>query len=408
MTDSAGPGAAGGTDDRPGDTTAGHDAVEAKGHQDDLSTWVALFYDLVFVAATLIFTKGIEHVHPAAGAFWITCVFAAAWWIWYSTTVLADRLLPADIFHRLLLLFQMLLIVLMAMEARVSVEHDSTYLGIEFGLLLITVAILYFRGARGSGPGAQAAGRLAAVNTVAALCFFGGCLIGEPERLVAFVAGLGISVVGTGVFWHGRIVLSADDERHYVERMAAFTLIVCGEAFIENALAVSGATISTIDIASLVFEFILVFALFSSYFENIPSSGVNPRAFRQSSALHLILQICVAASAVSATKLIGHSLDQRIDDAEILRLTLPLVVFYVALSGLDACSRRRPIAPLAILHLATAAMVGAVGVLAWFVPWIHFAEALPMLGAVAVAQLLVAALLRSRTIVLEAEVLVSS
>ena len=53
-------------------------------------------------------------------------------------------------------------------------------------------------------------------------------------------------------------------------------------------------------------------------------------------------------------------------------------------------------------------MVGAVGVLAWFVPWIHFAEALPMLGAVAVAQLLVAALLRSRTIVLEAELLVSS
>jgi low temperature requirement protein LtrA len=56
-----------------------------------------------------------------------------------------------DLPHRLLLLFQMLVIVLMAMEARVSVAGDSAYLALEYGLLLLTVGFMYFRAARLGG-----------------------------------------------------------------------------------------------------------------------------------------------------------------------------------------------------------------------------------------------------------------
>ena len=366
-----------------------------------LSNWVALFYDLVFVAAILIFTKGIEDVHPTTGAFWIVGVFVAAWWIWYSTTLLVHRIQVADVVHRMLLLFQMLVIVLMAMEARVSVDDDSALLGFEFALLLVSVSVMYLRAWRTSNPAARAAGQLAAVNGVAALCFLLGITVGEPLRLAIFVTGLLISVVGTAIVWHGAVVFATGDEAHYIERMAAFTLIVCGEAFIENALAVSGATISTIDLGSLVFEFVLVFALFSSYFEDIPPAGINPRRFRSWSGLHLVMQICIAATAVSATKLVGHALGERVPNDEILRLTVPLVVFYLALSGLDVCSRRRPVAPLATLHLVTAGAVGVVGVLAWYVPQIHLAEALPLIDVVAVAHLIAASKVRRLTEVLD-------
>ncbi len=366
-----------------------------------LSNWVALFYDLVFVAAILIFTKGIEDVHPTTGAFWIVGVFVAAWWIWYSTTLLVHRIQVADVVHRMLLLFQMLVIVLMAMEARVSVDDDSALLGFEFALLLVSVSVMYLRAWRTASPAARAAGQLAAVNGVAALCFLLGITVGEPLRLAIFVTGLLVSVVGTAIVWHGTVVFAAGDEAHYIERMAAFTLIVCGEAFIENALAVSGATISTIDLGSLVFEFVLVFALFSSYFEDIPPAGINPRRFRSWSGLHLVMQICIAATAVSATKLVGHALGERVPNDEILRLTVPLVIFYLALSGLDVCSRRRPVAPLAVLHIVTAGAVGVVGVLAWYVPQIHLAEALPLIDVVAAAHLIAASKVRRLTEVLD-------
>jgi len=113
------------------------------------------------------------------------------------------------------------------------------------------------------------------------------------------------------------------------------------------------------------------------------------------------MQICIVATAVSATKLVGLDLGEHIPNDEILRLTIPLIVFYLALAGLDACSRRRPVAPLAILHLVTASAIGVVGVLAWYVPQIQLAEALPLIDLVAVAHLIAASKVRRRTEVLD-------
>ncbi len=370
---------------------------------EQLSTWVALFYDLVFVAAILIFTRAVEDVHPRTGAFWIVAVFAAAWWIWYSTTVLAHRLQVADLTHRLLLLVQMVLIVLMAMEARVSLDGDSATLGFEYAALLLTVAALYLRARRAGGPGSTPAGRLALVNLVAALCVLVGTPVPEPVRLAVYLVGLLVSVVGTAVVWDRGSELTPAVERHSIERMAAFTLIVCGEAFIESALALSGATIVTIDVTSLVFEFVLVFALFSAYFETVPPAGIDPDRFRPWSALHLVVQVAVAASAVSATKLVGDHLAGGVPDAEILRLTTPLVVFFLAMAGLDACTRRRPVAPMALVHLATAALVAVVGAVAWYVPGVHLEEALPLLDVVAVGHLVVVARMRPRCTVVALE-----
>ena len=350
--------------------------------EEGLATWVALFYDLVFVAAILIFTRAVEHIHPQTGAFWIVAVFIGAWWIWYSTTLLAHRLQQADLVHRLLLLVQMLVIVLMAMEARVSVDGDSRVLGIEYAVLLATVSVMYLRAWWGTGPGGPAAGRLAAANLAAALVVVVGVLVPEPARLVCYLAALAVSMGGTAVPHHGRAP-HGDGQG--------------GEAFIESALALSGATIHSIDVVSLVFEFVLVFALFSAYFGTVPPAGIDPGRFRPWSALHLVLQIAVAASAVSVTKLIADSVRSHVPDAEILRLTVPLVAFYLALAGLVWSTRRRPVAPLAVLQVATATAVAVVGTVAWFVPWIHLDTALPLLDAVAVSSLVVAARVRPRT-----------
>jgi low temperature requirement protein LtrA len=385
------------------DRTDHHDPIGpgAEEPANHLSQWVELFYDLVFVAAILIFTKGVEHVHPQSGAFWIVGVFAASWWIWYSSTLLMRRFHQADVVHRLLLLVQMLLIVLMAMEARVSVHNDATLLAVEFGLLLSTVAAMFARAARAGGPYAGAARRLAACNAVAAAVFFLGSAIPLPARIAVNTFGLVIVTVGSIVIWRSLVPFTDDDEDHFIERMAAFTLIVCGEAFIENALAVSGATISSIDIGSLVFEFVLVFAVFTSYFEDVPSGGINPRRFGLWSGLHLVIAICIGATAVSATKLIDVDGSHHVPDSEILRLTVPLFVFYLTLAGIDACTRRRPLGPMRSVHLVTSGAVLVVGAVAWYTPAIHLAEALPMIDVVAVGHLIAVARVRPRTTVVD-------
>jgi low temperature requirement protein LtrA len=122
-----------------------HDGGRDSAVPDQMSVWIELFYDLIFVAALLVLSVAVAHAHPSSQITWLVLVFAAVWWVWFTTTVCANRFHMLDLPHRLLLLFQMLVIVLMAMEARASVAGDSDYLAAEYGLLLLTVSLMYFR-----------------------------------------------------------------------------------------------------------------------------------------------------------------------------------------------------------------------------------------------------------------------
>ena len=373
---------------------------------DHMSIWIELFYDLGFVAAILIISVAVAHVHPSSGIIWLVLVFAALWWVWFTTTICANRFHMVDLPHRLLLLFQMLVIVLMAMEARVSVAGDSAYLALEYGLLLLAVGFMYFRAARlGGSSDSGYAVRLAVLNAVSAVCFFVAVLLPESARLILSAASLVLLVIPSIIILQHVNDFSDNDEKHLADRMGAFTLIVCGESFVEIAISVSGATIDKVDVVALVFEFILVFALFTSYFDDIPAAGLNQRLFGGWASLHLVTQICIAGTAVAASKVVNIDTSHRLPDIEILWLTVPLAILYLALAGVGVCTRRRPVGPLAVARVLTAVGVAVAGVAAWWIPWIHMAEALPILAAIAVIHAFVAVRLRARTLVIDATAL---
>jgi low temperature requirement protein LtrA len=226
--------------------------------EDHMSRWVELFYDLAFVAAILILSSAASHAEAVSSYGWIALVFAASWWVWFVTTVLANRYHMTDSLHRVLLLFQMLVIVLMAMETRTSVGRESRYLIGEYGVLLVTTAFVAYRGARRADANSVYAYRLAAASIL------GAVFLAQPWRGVVAGVALAVAVVPSIASVHQLEDFDEEDEAHLVDRMGAFTLIVCGESFIEVALSVSGGSLATIDVVSLVFEFVLVLAVFTS------------------------------------------------------------------------------------------------------------------------------------------------
>jgi len=364
---------------------------------DHMSTWIELFYDLIFVAAILIFSEAVAHVHPSSGLAWIILVFSASWWVWFTTTVCANRFHMTDLWHRLLLLFQMMVIVLMAMEARASLTGDSTYLALEYAVLLATIAAMFWRAMRHGGTDRRYAQRLATLNGVASAAFFVAVFVPETARLGVVAIAFAFLVVYSTVESQHLSDFSARDERHFVERMGAFTLIVCGESFIEVAISVSNKSLQSIDVVSLAFEFVLVFAIFTGYFEDIPAAGVNQRRFGWWAFFNLVAQICIAGTAISASKLVNLDAAHRLPDTEILQLMVPLAALYVALAGISACTRRRPIGPLVACRLVTAMAVVVLGLAAWWIPWIHMAEALPIFVAIAIVNAVLVVRLRSGT-----------
>ena len=62
-----------------------------------MGVWIELFYDLVFVAAILVFSSAVSHLHDASRIAWVVAVFCAVWWVWLSTTMFTNRFRMADV-----------------------------------------------------------------------------------------------------------------------------------------------------------------------------------------------------------------------------------------------------------------------------------------------------------------------
>jgi low temperature requirement protein LtrA len=298
---------------------------------------------------------------------------------------------------------QMLVIVLMAMESKASVQGHSALLCWEFALLLATLAIMHVRAARLGPSDRLYARRMVALSTVGVVVFLATVTLPEPWRLG--VAGVALVALVAAALLSIRSLspLSAADEDHLIERMGLFTLIVCGEAFIEVAITISDESFTRIDVVSLIFEFVLVFALFTGYFEDIPAAGLLQRRLPAWAVAHLLAQVGVAAIGVGASKLVDLHTSARLPDTEILKLTVPLAMVFLALAVVGVCTRRRPLRPLATSRMAAAVLVIVVGVVCWVLPFVHVAEALPLFCAVAVLNAVAVMRLCPRTMVMPAE-----
>lgn len=348
-----------------------------------MAVWLELFYDLVFVAAILVLSDAASHGHDAARILRVIAIFVALWWVWLSTTLFTNRFRASDIVHRLLVLGQMFVVVLVAMEAHAGVKHDATYLSLTYAALVASIAVMYTRAARTTPHKSGDAQRRARLAWAGTGLFLVAAALPWPVSSALWVVGLAALIVSTlaGTLAEGDAGL---DEHHLVERMGAFTIIVCGEAFVKVAIAVSGSSVLEVDVIALFFEFVLTFAIWTSYFEDVPQAGIRADRLHAWFMSHLLLQLAIAGTAIGVAKLVKVGpLDHLLSD-DILEITGTLATVYVALAIIGACTRRVPIGGLVTLRLATAGVVVAVGIGAWQVDFVDLVEGVAALSVVAV------------------------
>jgi low temperature requirement protein LtrA len=367
-----------------------------------LGAWVELFYDLVFVAAILVFSSAVSHLHDATRIAWVVAVFSAVWWVWLSTTMFTNRFHMADVVHRALVLAQMIMVALVAMEARAGVVDDEVLLLCTYAALVLSVAVMYWRAARVNGPHAAFARRLSAIHAVAAACFLDAAPLPQTGRIVGAAVGMVVMLAPAARRAARLVDFPPIDEEHLVERLGAFTIIVCGEAFVKVAVAVSNSTVDGIDVVALAFQFILTFALWASYFEDVPFAGIDQRRFASWITSHLLMQLGIAGTAIGVSKLVAVGLLDHLPAEDILEVMATLCMVYLGLAGIGIATRRRPRRPLLLLRLGTALVVAVVGLVAWRVPWFELLEGVAMLTVVALVHAYFVPRLRARTEVVPA------
>ena len=364
---------------------------------EQLGVWLELFYDLVFVAAILVFSSAVSHLHDGSRIAWVVAVFCAVWWLWLSTTMFTNRFRMTDAVHRMLVLFQMILVALVAMEARAGVIDDEVLLLCTYAALVASVAIMYWRAAHAGGEHAGFARNLTRIHAVSALCFLVVAPLPQAARIVGAAIGMAVMILPAAVRSTRLVDFPPVDEEHLVERLGAFTIIVCGEAFVKVAIAVSDSTVNGIDVVALTFQFILTFALWASYFEDIPFAGIDFRRFGPWVMCHLLMQLGIAGTAIGVSKLVAVDFFDHLPAEDILEIMATLSMVYVGLAGIGFATRRRPRRPLLLLRLGTALLVGVIGLVAWKAPWFELLEGVAMLTVAALGHAVLVARLRSRT-----------
>jgi low temperature requirement protein LtrA len=351
-------------------------------------SWLELFYDLVMVAAIIVFSHGLSAVPTWQTALKTVVIFSVLWWVWLITTLLVNADPSTNTLRRGLMFAQMLTMVLLIIVGSHTEIPWRDPLAPIVGVLLFIVAVFH-EVTRRTNPALAgfAVPRRNAFLAAAVLATLSGFL---PHRIAGFLwIATAILMVGPVVF--GRfdrgVERPANNLEHLADRLAALTTIVIGESFIRVALTGSGRHLYEINFTIVCLEFLVVCSIWIAYFDDFAVAMMPPTPRRQRWWLigHLPLHIGVIGAAVGLGAFATLREFSDLTDGDIWLLTAPLMLAFIALGALGVVSSRQPKLPLLALRLSTAVLIAVMAWVTWYLPQVTLQEGVGGFGAVCVA-----------------------
>jgi len=364
--------------------------------------WLDLFYDLVFVAAILILSSKFSHAEDVGEGVWFTLTFVSIWWIWLATTMHANRCPGEGVVHRLLMLTQMFLVALVAIAASDGIHMHPEFVSTCYALLTLSVALIYANTVRRGTVSDAFARRRVIEYTLASVVFLAAGPLPDSVRIALWVVGLGVTIVPAIAQW---TTAPPMEEHHLIERLGALTIIMCGEAFVKVALAADNNSLDDIDVVTVALEFVLVFAVWATYFDDVPFAGASDRPRRRSVwlAAHLVLHLGIIGAAISVSRFVTFHPGEDIPTIDVAAVAIPLAMIYVALIAINVTSRRRPLERLIQIRVVAMLAVAAIVGLAEYATWFNTYWSVAAFAFVAIVEAGVEALARNHTTVLPVE-----
>jgi hypothetical protein len=174
---------------------------------------------------------------------------------------------------------------------------------------------------------------------------------------------------------------------------------------VKVALAADSDGLDGIDVLAVGLEFVLVFAIWSCYFDDVPAAGASANPQRRATWLgaHLVLHLGIVGVAIGVARFVTFRSGQDIPTIDVAAVAIPLTLVYVALIVISLMSRRRPLGPMIGFRLAAIAGVGVIVGVAEWATWFDTSWSVAAFAAVAVVHAALEAHARAATRVLPAD-----
>jgi len=240
------------------------------------TSYLELFFDLVFVFAFTQVTSLILEDTSAAGFARAALVLAMVWWAWSAYAWMTNAVDVDNVVTRLIVLGAMAAAFFMALAVPDAYQDEGGWFAVAYFTARILNTTLFSWGVRDDLVQLRATLRLAPWFLAAAVVALAGGFLDGDGRAYVWAASLAIDVIGTltvaGTNW--RVSPS-----HFAERYALIVIIALGESIVAIALGTSELDRDLVFALSVIVAFAGVAALWWAYFDFI-STAVE-RALRR-------------------------------------------------------------------------------------------------------------------------------
>lgn len=276
--------------------------------------WLELFFDLIYVAALIQLGDRLAGDVSWAGVARFVGAFVVLWWTWTGTTILVNRFAVDDVLHRLLTFLQMFAVGNFAVVATTTeIDNRSSWLVLAYIASRIPLLAMYLR-VRRHVPESRAISDLYLRAFGGSLFIWAGSLLFDPS-VRWWIWGVALAVEFASPIVGVRRKLGPPTHTHHrQERFALFTIIVLGESFVKTLSEVNviGVSVHTQVFGGL--GFLVLIALWWTYFDDVAESEVAPTSRLSRSAgangiiwiySHLPLTMGLTAFGVATKKVVG-------------------------------------------------------------------------------------------------------
>lgn len=306
------------------------------------TSWLELFFDLVFVVAVAQLAVALAEDLSATGFLRFFLLFVPVWWAWVGYTMYADRFDTDDPAFRAMMLVGMLGIAALAVSVPGAFGGGSAAFAISYVAVRAVLILLYER-ARRSVPAARH------LCTVTMSAFAAGTalwalslLVPEPWRFGMWA--LALLLEGATPWVARRAMASAPvHASHLPERFGLFTIIVLGESLVAVVVGIGDVDWHPTSAFAAAAGFLVAACLWWIYFDFVDLADIGRGLLARNTFIygHLLVAIGLTATGVGIKKTILYSAEPHLPTGGSWALCGGTVLFLAGVSLVYAVSTRR-------------------------------------------------------------------
>jgi low temperature requirement protein LtrA len=263
------------------------------------TTWLELFFDLVFVVAVAQLSSGLGNVMTLRDGLILAGLFVPVWWAWVGFTFYADRFDPDDVVHRVLMITGMLAVAALASAIPDVYDGNTTAFVLAYAVVRALLVVLYARAWVHVPAARPLVNVYIAAFTGSILVWLASLAFAAPARYGFWTAALLLDLV-TPLLSAERIRLVPIHASHIPERLGLFTIIVFGETVLGVVIGTETVSWTVESGAVAALGFVIVSGLWWLYFDYLDMSIVGRTIAAGQVYLYAHLPLLLGLTALGA------------------------------------------------------------------------------------------------------------